>query len=325
MITSLIKLLRFLWEYLNDFAVTIRYNTYSPFEDRNLRLYYRLIIFSHAIEKGLSLASPRALFGREKILSIIDMARRYDALDSKFPLEMASGALHDYIEIHKKQGVVDPFLEEVKSYLRDEPAFAGIEPKGGYKRLSELKHVLPKETERYVGFLESRYSCRHYEPSTVSQDLVEKIIKTAQAAPSQCNRQSVRIHFYTNKTKIENLLAMQGGAGGFVQGVYNLFVVTFEVTAWGGYGQRNQGYVDCGLFAQQLFLACHANGIGACPLNLAVDNAKEKKIKKLANIHPRERLAMMISFGYPGKLDLKAARSARLPLRTVLKNTDLNP
>jgi nitroreductase len=112
---------------------------------------------------------------------------------------------------------------------------------------------------------------------------------------------------------------LQGGASGFVDGVYNLFVITSEVTAWGGYGQRNQGYVDCGLFAQQLLLASYANGVGMCPLNLAVDNAKEKKIKQAAKIHPRERLAMMISFGYPGQLDLKAARSARLPLRSVLK------
>ena len=319
MINNILKLFRFLWEYLNDFAVTIRYNTYSPFEDRNLRLYYRLIILSHAIEKGLSLANPRALFGREKILSIVAMARRYDASNSKFPLEMASGALHDYIEIHRKQGIVDPFLDEVEGYLKDESAFAGIEPKGGYKRPSELKHVLPEETEGYVRFLESRYSCRHYDPSVVPLSVVEEIVRTAQASPSQCNRQSVRVHCYTDKSEIEKLLTLQGGASGFVDGVYNLFVITSEVTAWGGYGQRNQGYVDCGLFAQQLLLASYANGVGMCPLNLAVDNAKEKKIKQAAKIHPRERLAMMISFGYPGQLDLKAARSARLPLRSVLK------
>lgn len=319
MINNILKLFRFLWEYLNDFAVTIRYNTYSPFEDQNLRLYYRLIILSHAIEKGLSLADPRALFGREKIQSIVAMARKYDASSSKFPLQMASGALQDYIEIHRKKGVVDPFLKEVEGYLKNEPVFADIQPKGGYKRLAELKHVLPEETDGHVRFLESRYSCRHYEPCVVPESLIENIVRIAQAAPSQCNRQSVRVHCYTDKSEIEKLLTLQGGASGFVEGVYNLFVITSEVTAWGGYGQRNQGYVDCGLFAQQLLLACYANGIGVCPLNLAVDNAKEKKIKMTAKIHPRERLAMMISFGYPGKLDLKAARSARLPLRSVLK------
>jgi nitroreductase len=319
MINNILKLFRFLWEYLNDFAITIRYNTYSPFEDRNLRLYYRLIILSHAIEKGLSLANPRALFGRAKILSIVEMARRYDSSNSKFPLEMASGALRDYIEIHRKQGLVDSFLDEVEGYLKNEPVFAGIEAKGGYKRLSELRHVVPEDTEVHVGFLESRYSCRHYEPCVVPISLIEKIVRTAQAAPSQCNRQSVRVHCFTDKAEIEKLLTLQGGASGFVEGVYNLFVITSEVTAWGGYGQRNQGYVDSGLFAQQLMLASYANGVGVCPLNLAVDNAKEKKIKKVAGIHPRERLAMMISFGYPGQLDLKAARSARLPLGSVLK------
>lgn len=319
MINNILKLFRFLWEYMNDFLVTIRYNTYSPFEDKNMRLYYRLIILSHAIEKGLSLANPRSLFGREKILSIVAMARVYDASYSAFPLEMASGALHDYVQIHRKQGIFDPFLEEVEGYLKNELAFSDVTPNGGYKRLSELKHVSPEETGRCVSFLESRYSCRHYEPFIVPRDVVEKIVQTAQTSPSQCNRQSVRVHCFTNKPEIEKLLTLQGGASGFVEGVYNLFVITSEVTAWGGYGQRNQGYVDCGLFAQQLLLASYANGVGVCPLNLAVDNAKEKKIKEAANIHPRERLAMMISFGYPGQLDLKAARSARLPLGSVLK------
>jgi len=316
---NILKIFRFLWEYLYDFILSIRFNTYSPFEDRNLRLYYRLIILSHAVEKGLSLPKPRLLFGKRKIHHIISMAKEYDPSISQFPLQMAVGALSDYIGFHAELGVSDPFIEDIKKSLLEMNNFRNVVPNGGYKRKSELKIVLPEQMEVYANFLKSRYSCRHYEARLVSDELIEKVIETAQSSPSQCNRQSVRIHCYRNKAKIDELLTLQAGASGFSGEIYNLFLVTFEITAWGGYGQRNQGYVDGGLFAEQLILSCHANGIGACPLNLAVSNSKEKRIKIAGGVHFRERVVMMIAFGYPETLNLKGARSARIPLKSQLK------
>jgi nitroreductase len=316
---NILKLLRFAWEYFCDFALTIRYNCYSPFEDKNLRFYYRLLIITHAIEKGLSLANPRLLFGQAKIRYIISMAREYDSSLSEFPLEMAAGALSDYLEVHRKAGVTDGFLDELEHWLEPSGLLGEYAKAGGYKRLEELKHVSEERRGECLEFMKSRYSCRHYQQRAVPANVVEDIVRAAQTAPSQCNRQSVRIHCYQDKQKIIELLQLQGGASGFAEGVNNLFVVTSEITAWGGYGQRNQGFVDGGLLGQSLFLACHAYGVGSCGLNLAVDNAKEKRIKTTAGIHPRERLIMMVSFGYPGQEDLKAARSPRIPLDSVLK------
>jgi nitroreductase len=316
---NLLKLFRFAWEYFYDFVLTIRYNCYSPFGDKNLRLYYRILIITHAIEKGMSLAHPRLLFGQEKIRYIVAMVNSYDAAFSSFPLEMAAGALTDYLELHRAQGVEDPFLDYVQSLIAADGLLGPYATVGGYKRFEELKHIQEAERSVCLEFMRSRYSCRHYQQRVVPVEVVENIIRSAQTAPSQCNRQSVRIHCYQDKQKILELLHLQGGASGFAEGVCNLFIITSEITAWGGYGQRNQGFVDGGLLGQSLFLACHAYGIGACGLNLAVDNAKEKRIKDAAGIAPKERLVMMVSFGYPGDEDLKAARSPRIPLDSVLQ------
>ncbi len=132
MISKISKLFRFSWEYWNDFLITMKHNTYSPFEDKNTRLYYRIIIVAHTIEKGLSLADPRKLFGREKIQSILAMAREYDRSHSSFPLEMVVGALTDYIKFHRDHGVADPFIDEIETVLRNDPVFTGIEPNGGF-------------------------------------------------------------------------------------------------------------------------------------------------------------------------------------------------
>ncbi len=319
MVGKLIKLARFGVEYARDFGMAVRYNTYSPFEDRDRRFFYRIVILSHAIEKGLSLVNPRELFGRQKIESIMFMVRRYDPAFSTFPLEMARGALQHYVRAHRDLGVHDPFLDQVQAFADDPGLFEGVAPRGGIKTDISVYRDRLVDTESSVAFLRSRFSCRAFEPRVVPAELLNALIATAQSAPSQCNRQSVRVHCYQDKATIERLLLLQGGAGGYHERVYNLFVISSETTAWGGFGQRSQGYVDGGLLAQSLGLACHAHGLGACMLNLAIGNAHENRIKDLGGIHRRERLIMMIAFGYPIGEGLKAASSPRLPVDHVLQ------
>ncbi|QQS55447.1 MAG: nitroreductase family protein [Candidatus Competibacteraceae bacterium] len=306
--------------------MAIRFNTYSPFEEKDRKLFYQIIILSHAIEKGLSFPNLRPLFGREKIELIMRMIQEFNKSFSLFPLEMSSGALQNYVEVHRAMGVIDPFLETVDKFARDKIIFDKIEPKGGIKKISFYPDPENKFSNKMnLQFLESRFSCRVYESGVISEETIDNVVTIAQQTPSQCNRQSVRLHCFQEKSKIEELLLLQGGAAGFYEGVYNLFIVTSEATAWGGFGQRNQGYVDGGLFSMGLLLACHAHNIGTCALNLAVGNSHENKIKKIANIHPRERLIMMIAFGYyPVEGRLKAAMSPRLSVQQVLRKHSID-
>src|SRR5690606_36580790 len=115
--------------------------------------------------------------------------------------------------------------------------------------------------------------------STLPLELVHTVVKLAQYAPSQSNRQSTQVHLYQDRKQIDELLALQGGSRGFSEHVGNLFVVSSEIPAWGGPGQRNQPYVDAALFAMHLLTALHAKGIAACPLNLAVTNRTDRRIK----------------------------------------------
>jgi nitroreductase len=95
-------------------------------------------------------------------------------------------------------------------------------------------------------------------------------------------------------------------------------VVTSEIAAWGGPGQRNQPYVDGALFALYLLLAFHSKRIAACPLNLAITNAVERKIKKAGGIPAGERLIMMIAFGSTIREPLRAAMSPRRDVDEIL-------
>jgi nitroreductase len=312
----LLKAFEFVREYTTDLLVFMRYNGHSPMEDHDRRAFFQTIILSHAIEKGLSLREPRPLFGRDKINSILALLRTYNKEFSEFPVRMALGALSDYhafSSLHTPYS--DPTLDEIARYLDSELA-SRTERTGGVRYASV---VGSDETVTPVAFLRSRVSCRTFAPDALPLAQIEEVIKIAQTAPSQCNRQSVRLHFYQDRARIEDLLRLQGGAGGFGETVGNLFVVTSEIAAWGGPQQRNQLYVDGGIYSMMLMLALHAKGILSCPLNLAVTNSLERDIKALGGIPSSQRLIVMIAVGKSSESIFKAARSPRCDVSDVVE------
>ncbi|MGR8980872.1 MAG: nitroreductase family protein, partial [Gammaproteobacteria bacterium] len=167
-------------------------------------------------------------------------------------------------------------------------------------------------------FLKSRFSCRRFIPRPIDNNLLSRIMDIAQRTPSQCNRQSGRIHYYSNRKDIDTLLKLQGGAEGFRESVYNLFIISSEISAWSGFKARNQAYVDGALLAMQVLNACQSLGLGACPLNLALSNKTELDICSAGKISKGERLIVMIAFGFPEPVSLVVARSERMPIQNLL-------
>lgn len=302
------KVLEFLREYCTDMWLFMKHNNHSPFEDRFRRGFFQTIISSHTIEKGLSLPEPRPLFGRDKVSAILRHLRSYNRQFSEFPVGMAHGALSDYRDFSAPHAPSnDPTLEAIEKHL-DAEAAPRAERTGGVKFVAA---VGTDNQEAPTAFLTSRISCRMFVPDPLPLEQIEEVLRVAQSAPSQCNRQSVRVHFYQDRSQIAKLLRLQGGSAGFSETVGNLFVVTSEITAWGGPQQRNQLYVDGGLYSMMLMLALHAKGISSCPLNLAVTNSTERDIKEIAEIPSSQRLIMMIAAGQTADSIIRAARSPR--------------
>ncbi|WP_353567791.1 nitroreductase family protein [Haloferula sargassicola] len=279
-------------------------------------MYYDVILLAHTVEKGLSQPSPRPRFGKQKIVALLDLCDRYRESWDQFPIEKTYGALLAYIEWHmnakEPMGELESRIVGFVSRCRDR----GLVNRGGTKLLPQT--AMERTMEKGGGLLESRYSCRKFDDRIVSREVVERVISIAQRAPSQCNRQSSRVHCYQNHDDIQGLLKLQKGASGFAEGVRNLFVVTSDMAAWSGCNARNQSFVDGSLFAMQLALACSSLGIGSCALNLAVGNARERLIRIAGNIPHGERLILMMAFGYPDCEEaLIVAKSERISLDVV--------
>lgn len=313
MINKLTKVAGIFSQAMRDAALFLRFNSYSPFVDKSKRRFYKIIIEAHTIEKGLSLQDPKFLFGKDKIRFIMAALRRYDIDHSPFPAQMSLGALEAYVNFHATAGVSDPLLGEISSYLKEWEAKLPKPWMGGVRDYSFNNQ--PSGTLQHL--MASRSSIRAFRSRPLKPDLIYEAISLAQLAPSQCNRQSSRVHFYQDPVRIKKLLALQGGSRGFAESVGNLFVVSSELCAWGGPGQRNQAYVDGALFAMCLMFACRSMGWGTCPLNLAIDHNTESAIRRVGDIPAGERLIMMIAFGEPIAPETRVAFSPRRPVAEI--------
>lgn len=302
-------------EYFNDWARQVRWSKASPICPSELQVAYDIILLAHTVEKGLSVSKPRPGFGVEKISKLIFYVDSYNKSWRKFPLDKTYGCLSEYLEWHNSIGhELGAFGDDIRECCTQLVSM-GAKKKGGTKVISTS--LLQPDVD-YEKSLLSRFSCRRFENRKVPIEILDRISAIALRTPSQCNRQSAKLHYYSEEEKIDALLRLQGGAEGFRESVKNLFVVTSEISAWSGAKARSQAYVDGALVVMQVLNACQSLGLGSCPLNLAVLNSKEKAIQKVGGISKGERLIVMIAFGYPEVIDLKVARSERVSVSEIM-------
>lgn len=308
------------WEYSMDLFMYLMNCRLSPFVARETRDSYDLIFFAHTIEKGLSLPQPRPFFGKNNIARVLNLLRSCDARKTNpAALKMGLGCLMEYIDFHKKIGQQSDFLVVIEKEAGDLARTLTFPAEGGTKDIGDSRQRLVEGAHSYSQFIESRYSCRNFLPDPIPVADVSEIVRIAQAAPSQCNRQSTRAYHYDNKEKIAELLDLQGGARGFAATVPTLIVITNELGAWTGRNERNQCYVDAGLFSMSLLLAFHSKNIGVCALNFAKTNSHERAFRKAAGIPRGERVIMLIAAGHQDPAKATAARSVRCPVESVFR------
>ncbi|MEY8118856.1 nitroreductase family protein [Falsihalocynthiibacter sp. BN13B15] len=306
------KILQVFTEYTRDGWLFLRYNGFSPLEPRDRRLSHKTIIEAHTIEKGLALPEPRPYFGQNKVRALLEMNAGWVPPPGDISRTMLLGALRDYRAAFVDTSPPDAALAaQVDTFLDTQETETA---EGGVRGYIEKKSECDASA---VAFLNARFSARDFAPRTLEDREIATVVHLAQRAPSQCNRQSTRLHVYRDRARIARLLELQGGGRGFIQAVPTLFVITSEITAWGGPQQRNQPYVDGGIFTTMLLLSLDAHGFVSCPMNLAITHSKEQAIKREGTIPKRERLVVMVAAGLPPTYPFRAARSPRWPTDAI--------
>lgn len=281
------------------------------------QLETQLIFFSHQIEKGLSHSNFRPGFGSRPIYALVVCLKKWNSHGySKdiFGFKVATSALKAYIDKHDEIGCVLPDFfnsafdrEIMKDIDASDPSFSGTSVISGSENSSSMK--------TYSQILNSRVSIREFEDCPVSESTIESAISLAMRAPTVCNRQPQAVRVIFNKLIIKQALTIQGGWRGY-EFPPALLLVTAHNSSFNNAIERNEPYVDGGIFSMALLGALESYDLGACPLNTMFDIHQDGSTRRLLNIPEEEEFIMYIAVGKK-KVGVSHPRSFRKAAETV--------
>jgi nitroreductase len=182
-------------------------------------------------------------------------------------------------------------------------------------------HLKARWTIDFADFAAARHSVRVFSDKSVDRQDIQRAVVTAQRAPSVCNRQSWRVYALNDRGSIKQALAFQNGNTGFGDQIPCLLLVTGDTSTMIFTYERNQIWIDGGLFSMALLYALQSLGLATCCLNLCMPWSVEAKLARFYKLPDSERPIMMIAVGHlPDRL--LVANSQRQPIDSVLTWAD---
>lgn len=160
----------------------------------------------------------------------------------------------------------------------------------------DYRDIEKREKESFKIFSQSRFSVRDFGSAPVSKDKLEDAFKLCERTPSACNRQSWRLHVYTEREKIDKLCKLQGGSKGFYDGFQGVIMLCADIGCY-QFQEPNQYFVDGGIYAMNLLYALHYNDIATIPLTMGHKQGYLKRIKQEMNIPENEAPILLVGYG----------------------------
>ncbi len=285
--------------YLYDLVRFIKYS--SMFKRKNNRKYLttHIMLLTHSIERALALKNVRLGFGKARIVLLIDLLKRYekagfDIFNNVFILGVT--VLDSYLSFHDKNNFKIDINAEDILYLRNLLP-QNIKKRGGTIEFTK-QNLLKNSKSDFHTLASSRFSVRDFSGDEVDINLIIEAVKIAQKAPSVCNRQPVRIYIVKDKDDIENIINNLSGVRGFENSIGKLVIVTSDLSRFVNLGERNQCYIDGGIFLMSLLFALQFKGLAACTLNWSVEMNRDMILRKIAGIERDENIVALVAVGH---------------------------
>lgn len=317
-----LKRLKYLYsivrEYLSDCRYFIKWEYNNPHNQTQTAMEARILRQTHILEKGMSLANPKPKFGVQRAEELIgfinEYANRGFSIEESVAVRNAVCVLGAYLEFHKERGFEPASV--IAGYDKLKKYCIGIDlHEYGIKKTTRMEMSggdLPE-------LLSKRHSVRQFEQRSISQEDIEKSVQMAMRAPSACNRQSCKVYFYKDKTVNQKLGKLIAGNTGFESDIPHYLVVTSCQSSFYDVFERNQTYVDGGIFTMALVESLHYNGIASCILQNGEFKKKNIRFKEICkNIPENEKIILFIAVGYYPE-EFTYATSHRKQLKDVLK------
>lgn len=302
--------------FIYDFK---RYWKYSSSIEANTAVKLEGVIIKnyHVIEKGLTMPKTRLGFGSDRVISLCkdceEYVRLYIPLTNQ--VKHAIGVLNEYIHFHKLHNY--KLSENIKFEINKVLLLAKEEAISPSKQLTiHKKDYFSQINSSFPLFSESRKSVRNYTEEDIPLDQLKAALSLTLNTPSACNRQTSRLRIYSDKNKIQRILDIQMGSRGFGHLTNKLIVITAELGVFNEAMERNQAYIDGGIFAMNLLYSLHSQHIACCILNCSNTPKKDYLFQKECRINPNEVFIAMVACGIPPE-EIHVAASPRHDLGTI--------
>jgi nitroreductase len=308
-----------LWsKYRHDADLYWRYSNTNQKQLSRMNLRAMLIAQTHCIEKGLALTRPRIGFGERQVHELVESVREYMLrYGTDWATDSALDALLSYSIFNTEGGHSNDDLScaiqhLVEAYCRNLPEMSNV------ATISCMREELLEARKfDFARFVATRHSIRQFTSESVDLTLIESAVSMAQTTPSVCNRQAWRVYAYSDTEAKMRILTQQTGNRGFGEQIAVLLVVACDLQCFFNSTERNQAWVDGGMFAMSLVLALHSLGLGTCCLNWCISETMGCGKLASSGIPESDAVVMMIGVGHPPER-FHVARSKRKPLEETL-------
>jgi nitroreductase len=150
-----------------------------------------------------------------------------------------------------------------------------------------------------LDFLLGRRSIRVYSPGEVSEAAVTRLLEAAMAAPSAMTKDPWRFVTVRDKQTLSTLATLHPGAAMLSSAALAIVVCGDLDAAF----ERHISYLlqDCSAATENLLLAAHAQGLGACWVGIHPGEPLIKRVKELLSLPGSVIPVAAISLGQPGE------------------------
>lgn len=318
MFNKLKENIRCLTDYINDYRQLKRSHS-DEFALANIER--QMLLLSHTLEKGMSFKTKKANWGGVKCKSLCKLTERYIALGGDITNQfiLTLNVLNSYTQDEYACKEVD-LLSQVKALTSKYSDLINPELTG----LKIVTEPSAFDEDEIKAFFNSRNSVRYFSDQPITKEEIQRASQFASCTPTACNRQTSKVYAFRDRTSIQRILDNQLGDQGWCKNADTLFVITGNQTYFGDGYERNQVYIDGGLFAMNFDYGLHLQHIGSCFKMFVRDHTREKEFRKLCGIPGNEIPIVLILAGHYQKESIRSPKSHRFEVPTYIDGKQLN-
>lgn len=277
-----------------------------PFSRDIKKFEGKIIKLTHSMEKRLSFENYDPSFGKEKAYNLLYLLEAYgnkpaiSNIIGLWSIKTLEKFCHFFLKNDEKK-FFKKRINQIK-LIKKFTEFSGSNKINGGVKILPKEKIFSASKNNFEEFSQNRYSIRNF-CGAGDNDKIKKAVSLALKCPSTCNIQPIKIYLIQQEQILKKILSLQRGNKGFSENIPQLIIITSNLSLYSGVRERNQCYIDGGIFALSLSYSLQYFGIASCMLNWASTISEEKKIKKMLKIPNNKVVILMMAIGrFPDKI-----------------------